>query len=118
MDGNLPGLLVAPLHVYGIERCCHYLQRPLPLHFFEPTVASSRALVLHLSSEATDPDVLLTLVPLLCIVKTSNTVGFLIFCINVQVSPELFVDTARDQKTRINMAVYFPKLPCVCKYLR
>jgi hypothetical protein len=32
-----------------------------------------------------------------------------------QVSPELFVDTARDQKTRVNMAVYFPKLPCVCK---
>lgn len=46
-----------------------------------------------------------------------GTLIFYCFCIisMIQVSPELFVDTARDQKTRINMAVYFPKLPCVCK---
>lgn len=40
-------------------------------------------------------------------------VSELSYYLSVDVSPELFVDTARDQKTRINMAVYFPKLPCV-----
>ena len=36
--------------------------------------------------------------------------------LNLQVTPELYVDTARGQKLRINVDALFPKLPCVCKY--
>ena len=32
-----------------------------------------------------------------------------------QVSPELFVDTTRHQKLRINIDIVLPKLPCACK---
>lgn len=36
--------------------------------------------------------------------------------INLQVTPELYVDTARGEKLRINVDIIFSKLPCVCKY--
>lgn len=35
------------------------------------------------------------------------------YFLTTEVTPELFVDTARGQKLRINVDVYFPKLPCV-----
>ena len=33
----------------------------------------------------------------------------------LQVSPELFVDTTRHQKLKINIDIILPKLPCVCE---
>ena len=35
----------------------------------------------------------------------------------VQVSPELFVDTSRNEKMRINLDITFQELPCACKLL-
>jgi len=40
-------------------------------------------------------------------------VSELTFYLSTEVTPELFVDTARGQKLRINVDVVFPKLPCV-----
>lgn len=34
-----------------------------------------------------------------------------------QVTPELFVDTTRGQKLKINVDISFARLPCVCKLL-
>lgn len=34
-----------------------------------------------------------------------------------EVHAELFVDTSRGQKLRINVDITFPHLPCGCKYL-
>lgn len=34
------------------------------------------------------------------------------YYLTTEVSPELFVDTTRHQKLRINVDIYFPKLPC------
>lgn len=37
--------------------------------------------------------------------------------LSVDVQPELFVDTTRGEKLRINMDVIFPKLPCACMFM-
>ena len=33
------------------------------------------------------------------------------------VQPELFVDTTRGQKLRINIDIDFPKVPCACEWI-
>jgi hypothetical protein len=38
----------------------------------------------------------------------------LAFYLSTDVQPELFVDTSRGEKLRINMDVTFPDLPCGC----
>jgi hypothetical protein len=40
-----------------------------------------------------------------------------IYYLSVDVQPELFVDTSRGEKLRINMDVIFHNLPCSCKLL-
>ena len=38
-------------------------------------------------------------------------------CVVIQVTPELFVDTTRGEKLRINMDVTLLHIPCSCKQL-
>ena len=35
--------------------------------------------------------------------------------LSLQVREELFVDTSRGEKLRINFDLDFPRMPCVCK---
>jgi len=41
----------------------------------------------------------------------------LVYYLSTDVQPELFVDTTRGEKLRINMDITFPKLPCSCSSL-
>lgn len=38
------------------------------------------------------------------------------FYLQTEVKPELFVDTSRNEKLRINLDLVFPEMPCSCKY--
>ena len=40
------------------------------------------------------------------------------YYLTTEVHPELFVDTTRGQKLRINADITFPGLPCACEFVR
>ena len=39
------------------------------------------------------------------------------YYLTTEVAPELFVDTTRGQKLRINVDITFPRLACACKFV-
>ena len=61
---------------------------------------------------------ILTLDPLVSIIAGIFIIWLffseLSFYLATEVNPELFVDTSRGQKLRINMDITFPSLPCSC----
>ncbi len=36
------------------------------------------------------------------------------YFLSTEVQPELFVDTSRNEKMRINLDIVFPHMPCAC----
>ncbi len=64
------------------------------------------------------PPILTTFLPLVSVISGLLIVWLffseLSFYLSTEVNPELFVDTSRGEKLRINMDVTFPNLPCAC----
>jgi hypothetical protein len=48
--------------------------------------------------------------------SSSCTPGLDSRCFGFQTQPELFVDTSRNEKMRINVEMVFPQMPCACEF--